>query len=138
MAKDEDFYITAELIDLWNHDIDLATGVPYRRMASQANGIMQERIARLKDELQEYKRLNDVIMCAYCGHTSPKGDMMAVVNHTMECEKRPERKLLDKAFEVEDRLYHRIIHLTEHSYNPRECETCREIENILNIYNESE
>jgi hypothetical protein len=35
--------ITLELIELWNQDPDIYFGVPYRRMASQANRIAQEK-----------------------------------------------------------------------------------------------
>ena len=79
--------------------------------------------------------LNNKTMCAYCGYVhEDKTNMAEIVDHIMKCEKRPERKLLDKAFEVEDRLYQRIIHLTEHGYHPEVCEKCKEISMILDVY----
>lgn len=90
------------------------------------------------EELAEYKKNLDVIMCAYCGHESSKSDKMAVIEHTMNCEKRPEVKLLEKAFEIEDRLYQRIIHLTEHGYEPESCDACKEIAEVLHIYHETD
>jgi hypothetical protein len=89
-------------------------------------------------DLVEIIKNSDVIMCAYCGHESPKSDKMAVIEHTMNCEKRPEVHLLKKAFEIEDRLYQRIIHLTEHAYLPGNCNTCKEIAKTLSIYRETE
>jgi len=89
-------------------------------------------------ELAEYKKNADIIMCAYCGHESSKADKMAVIEHTMNCEKRPEVTLLKKAFEIEDRLYMRIIHLTSHAYSPETCDACKEIREVLDIYNEVE
>ena len=85
-------------------------------------------------ELAEYNRKLSVIMCAYCGHESPKSEQMAVIEHTMTCEKRPEKRLLEKAFEIEDRLYEKIIHLTFQGYNPGDCETCTEIQELLRVY----
>jgi hypothetical protein len=97
-------------------------------------------LARLKADLDKYKKLSGVIACAYCGHESPKGDKMAIVEHAMTCDKRPEKKLLEKAFEVEDRLYQRIMHVTGTGgdsvahYWPNDCETCKEIAETLDIY----
>lgn len=89
-------------------------------------------------KLAEYEKLSNVIMCAYCGHESPKGDKMAIINHTMQCENRPEVKLLEKAFEIEDRLYQRIIHLTKDGYRPESCDVCKEISELLRIYHETD
>lgn len=89
-------------------------------------------------ELAEYKKNLDVIMCAYCGHECSKSDKMAVIKHTMSCEARPEVKLLEKAFEIEDRLYQRIIHLTEHGYTPETYDACKEISETLRIYHETD
>jgi hypothetical protein len=93
---------------------------------------------RAKMELEEYKRYSDIVMCAYCGHESSKSDKMAIIEHTMNCDKRPELKLLEKSFEIEDKLYARIIHLTEHAYAPETCGICKEIEEVLSIYHEVE
>ncbi len=95
-------------------------------------------LAQMQADLEEYKKLSSVVMCAYCGHESPKSDKMAVIEHTMNCEKRPEVKLLEKAFEIEDRLYQRIIHLTEHAYTPESCDVCKEISEMLRIYHETD
>lgn len=94
----------------------------------------QNDVWELLPRLLEAVKLNDVIMCAYCGHESPKNDKMAVVEHTMSCEKRPEKKLLEKALEIEDRLYGRIIHLVHNGYHPETCDDCKEIDETLRIY----
>lgn len=95
-------------------------------------------LAQASKELEEYNHLCSIIVCAYCGHESPRDDKMAIVDHTINCEKRPEKKLLEKAFEIEDRLYQRITHLTQHGYNPEACDDCREIADVLRIYQEYE
>lgn len=74
------------------------------------------------------------IVCAYCGNKTARDDKMALFDHIMTCEKRPEKKLLEKAFEIEDKLYQKIIHLTTHSFLPEECEACEDIRQTLNIY----
>lgn len=90
--------------------------------------------AALKEH-QDALDTNNKTMCAYCGFVhEDKNNMVEIIDHIMKCEKRPERKLLDKAFEVEDRLYQRIIHLTEDGYKPDSCESCKEIKEILRIY----
>ena len=115
--------------DVW-HEINQEEMIEIHQQASRE-------LARIEGELLEYKKLSDVIMCAYCGHESPKGDKMAVVEHTMNCEKRPEVHLLKRAFEVEDGLYQRIIHLTEHTYSPGSCAICKEIAETLSVYREA-
>lgn len=95
----------------------------------------QNDVWELLPSLLKAVALNNKTMCAYCGFVhEDKTNMAEIVDHIMKCEKRPERKLLDKAFEIEDRLYQRIIHLTEHGYQPDTCEECKEISIVLSVY----
>jgi hypothetical protein len=101
---------------------------------SQCNDVWE-----MLPRLLEAVKLNDKTMCAYCGFVhEDKNNFAAIFDHVMNCEKRPERKLLDRAFEVEDRLYERIIHLTQDAYTPVSCKVCGEIEETLRIYQEKE
>jgi hypothetical protein len=102
-------------------------------------------VAAAKKELAEIEETNKYTVCGYCGHPTLKSDGAgAILDHIMNCEKRPERTLLDKAFEVEDRLYGFLNHVTgkstdgEVNYDPTRCETCAEIKELLEIYNTKE
>ncbi len=102
-------------------------------------------ISDAKKELAEIEENSKYTVCAYCGHLSLKSDgAQAIVDHIMSCEERPEKKLLDKAFEVEDRLYGFLNHLLTTNdegrinYQPSKCETCGKIKELLEIYNEKE
>jgi hypothetical protein len=88
----------------------------------------------LAQAIHEFDEFVNFTVCAYCGHKSPTQDKTAVLDHILTCDKRPEKKLLEKAFEVEDRLYQRIIHLTENGYKPDNCDACKEIKEVLHIY----
>lgn len=89
----------------------------------------------MEKAVEELNKLS-VTICAYCGWASPKNDIKTVVTHIMECEKRPEKKLLQKALEVEDRLFQHIIHLTQSIYIPDECDVCKEISESIRVYSE--
>lgn len=89
--------------------------------------------------LLEAAALSNKSMCSYCGFVhEDRADFSAILDHIMSCEKRPERKLLDRAFEIEDGLYQRIIHLTENPYQPASCEVCKEISECLRVYREGD
>lgn len=103
--------------------------VSHLEYTEKAKGELWNRLAR--EELS-------TIVCAYCGHKTARDDKMALFDHIMTCEKRPEKTLLAKAFEVEDKLYARIIHLTTHQYLPDTCDECREILETLKRYTEAE
>jgi hypothetical protein len=94
----------------------------------------RKELETMLDRLIQAEKANNITVCAYCGHESPKGNMMEIVEHTMACEKRPEKTLLEKAFEVEDRLYLRLLHLTKHAYNPENCDFCKEVAKTLSFY----
>ena len=49
-------------------------------------------------KIREMYEAQDKIMCAYCGHTNKKSDKAGVINHTLTCDKRPEKKLLAEAW----------------------------------------
>lgn len=85
----------------------------------------------LGEAIQKY---TTVTVCAYCGHESPKADQQAILDHILTCEKRPEKNLLNKAFEIEDKLYGWIEHLVLHSYDTEKCKTCREIALSLRMW----
>ena len=96
------------------------------------------------DYADREEKLKNKVVCAYCGKEMSGVDKMEVVNHIATCEKRPEPNLLAKAFEIEDRLYAWLKHVTgvaddsvEH-YWPTQCDTCKEIKNALDLYDEVE
>lgn len=102
-------------------------------------------ISDAKKELAEIEETNKYTVCGYCGHPTLKSDGAgAILDHIMNCEKRPERTLLDKAFEVEYRLYGFLNHLLTTNdegrinYEPSKCDTCGEIKELLEIYNAKE
>lgn len=97
-----------------------------------------------EEKIREMYECQDKVVCSYCGHESRKNDKMGAINHVLNCKKRPELKLLQKAFEVEDRLYAWLKHVTgaaddsvEH-YWPTQCDTCKEIKKALDRYDEKE
>lgn len=117
-------------------------------LEAEKHGVMRghvELMAEARRELQKYQKNASVTVCAYCGHETLKSDgAQAVIDHIMSCEKRPERILLDKAFEVEDRLYGFLNHLLTTNdegrinYEPSKCGTCGQIKKLLEIYNAKE
>lgn len=102
-------------------------------------------VAAAREELAEIEETNKYTVCSYCGHPTLKSEgASAILDHIMSCEKRPERTLLDKAFEVEDRLYGFLNHLLTTNdegrinYEPSKCDTCGQIKELLEIYNTKE
>ena len=94
-----------------------------------------EELATLTAELERLKAKDlDSRRCMYCGARVPDTDE-AMLDHIFSCEKRPEKTLLKKAFEIEDRLYGWLQHLSE---SDSDCATCAEIEEALKIYNEKD
>lgn len=89
--------------------------------------------------LQAYAKLKakdlDSRRCMYCGEHVPDTDE-AMLEHIFSCEKRPEKTLLKKAFEIEDGLYAKIKHLMNHEFNPLYCEDgiCQEIAKDMERY----
>lgn len=71
--------------------------------------------------------------CMYCGGVVGNTNE-AMLEHIFSCEKRPEKNLLKKAFEVEDGLFAKIKHLMDNEYNPVMCEVCAEIEKDMERY----
>lgn len=113
-----------------------------------------EKAAEELKDLQEYKKHADVTACAYCGHETPKSaGMVAVLEHIATCEKRPEKAIFKRAFEVNDMLIRwlehvagvgspieiklinggtHIIEATPHYFT--DCETCKQIAEYLARY----
>lgn len=102
--------------------------------------------AQIELQLDEKVTLDDVkksieklgtSVCAYCGNETDQKDGMAILNHILTCEKRPEKKILKEAFRVEDRLYGWLNHLTDNGerFHVGYCEACDEMTESLKIYN---
>ena len=107
--------------------------------------VLKERAEAAMKELVEIEEYSKYTVCAYCGHKNLKSEgAKAILDHIMSCEKRPEKILLDKAFEVEDRLYGFLNHLLitndegRINYEPSRCDTCSRIKELLDIYNAKE
>lgn len=84
-------------------------------------------LAKIVAELDRLKAKDlDSRRCMYCGGSVPDTDQ-AMLDHIFSCEKRPEKTLLAKAFEVEDGLYAKIKHLVDNVYLPGFCEVCDDI-----------
>lgn len=79
-----------------------------------------------------------ITRCAYCGHESPKDDNQAIADHIFTCDKRPEKKLMEKAFEIEDKLYGWVDHLVTNVYMPDHCDLCAEIRESVKIWKEKD
>lgn len=87
--------------------------------------------------IKEYKALKakdlDSRRCMYCGG-SVQDTNEAMLEHVFSCEKRPEKKLLAKAFETESALFSKIMHLTTHDYKPLYCDECKEIKEAIDAF----
>lgn len=115
---------------------------------------------QLKKELAEYKKHADFVACTYCGLEIPKSAGMApVFEHIATCEKRPEKTIFKRAFEINDMLIAWMEHVAgvgtpitikilstgnmaeiepSPHYFTTHCETCKEIAVYLERYHESE
>jgi len=113
-----------------------------------------ERAAEELKELQEYKKHAGMRTCVYCGDEIQKSDgMFAVLEHIATCEKRPEKAILKRAFDVNDMLIAWIEHVagvgspieiklinggthtieaSPHYFT--DCETCKQIAEYLAQY----
>jgi len=89
------------------------------------------------EALQFYAKLKakdlDGRRCMYCGGSVPDTNE-AMLEHIFSCEKRPEKTLLAKAFETENGLFSKIMHLTAHDYKPLYCDECKEIKEAIDAF----
>lgn len=109
----------------------------------------------MQAELADYKKHVDVIACSYCGHEIKKSDTAAteMLQHIATCEKRPEKAIFKRAFEVNDMLIRWLEHVagigspieiklinggthtieaSPHYFT--DCETCKQIAEYLARY----
>jgi hypothetical protein len=91
----------------------------------------QNEVYEMLPRLLEMAKNSMNTVCAYCGHESPRDDASAIFDHIFSCDKRPEKTLLAKAFEVEDGLFRFLEHLTQDGYTPEVCNVCEEIQDRL-------
>lgn len=112
----------------------------------------------IQTELANYKKHADLIACSYCGHEIKKSETSNVemLHHIATCEKRPEKAILQRAFEVNDMLIKWLEHVagvgspieiklitggthtieaSPHYFT--DCETCKQIAGYLARYHES-
>lgn len=119
--------------------------------------VLKQAVTEIKDlqtELADYKKHADVVACTYCGHEIPKSaGMIPVLEHIATCEKRPEKAIFKRAFEVNDMLIAWLEHVagvgspieiklltggihtieaTPHYFS--DCETCKQIAGYLEQY----
>lgn len=98
----------------------------------------QNDIYEMLPRLLEMAKNSMFTVCAYCGHQSPRNDAIVIFDHIMTCEKRPEKIILAKAFEVEDGLFRGLEHLTSNPYLPEECDVCEQIAEGLKRWHSEE
>jgi hypothetical protein len=109
---------------LETYDITMPCGHKNRYLAQDGNGTQYCALC-----------INNKTMCAYCGHVhEDKNNLIEIFDHVMTCEKRPEKKLLEKAFEIEDNLFGHLEHLSKYGYRPENCETCEIIQVRLDLW----
>ncbi len=115
---------------LETYDITMPCGHKNRYLAEGEDGTQYCSMC----QLEEYKKFADVTACAYCGHESPKNDRMAIIDHVLTCDQRPEKKLLKKAFEIEDSLFTQLEHISQYGYRPDNCEVCEIVKGRLELW----